>query len=170
MSLQRFRAGLLAMAAVFALGPSWPVLAQLDADEPAEASELEAGDEDESEPASEAAEARAETELAPPPGPDAPEETRRQYWRERARAARQAVAAARERVAVAEEAYQDFRQRRYPRGAAAGAIAREREDARAALEAALTYQEEGLWEDARRAGALPGWIRLDDAAASPTYE
>jgi len=95
-----------------------------------------------------------------PPSADAPEEEQRAYWQARAVAARSRVEAARERVASAETAYQDARQRK-KRGDPLAKTVSGREAAEAELEAALRYEEEDLPEEARRAGALPGWLRLD---------
>jgi hypothetical protein len=93
------------------------------------------------------------------PGPDASEEEQRAYWEARADDARARVANAQDRVAAAEESYQDLRQRKNERGDTKAKITSERDAAAAELEAALRYLEEELPEEARRAGALPGWIR-----------
>jgi len=102
----------------------------------------------------------AELASESPPSPDAPEEEQRAYWEARARAARNRVEAAREVLAAAEAAYQDARQRK-KRGDPLAQAVSGRDAAQAELEAALRYQDEELPEEARRAGALPGWLRLD---------
>jgi hypothetical protein len=94
-----------------------------------------------------------------PPGPDAPEAEREAYWRRRAQEARDRVAAARERVAESEEEYSRMRHRQRKRGEPRAEITDARTSAHAELEAALRYLEEELPEEARRAGALPGWLR-----------
>ncbi len=82
------------------------------------------------------------------------------YWRERALEARANVAEARERSTAAETAYRSMRQRRRPRGAARATIEAEYEEAR--VELAKAEQElMALDEEARRAGAPPGWLRVD---------
>ncbi|UCE85167.1 MAG: hypothetical protein JSU66_12550 [Deltaproteobacteria bacterium] len=83
------------------------------------------------------------------------------YWRERVLEVRARLTAARKRENAARTAYKNMRQRRHPRGEAAAEIeaefeaaTREREQAEAALEA--------LDEEARQAGAPPGWLRVED--------
>ncbi len=94
-----------------------------------------------------------------PPGPDESEASREAYWRTRAEEARDRVAAARERVAETNEDYARMRHRRNERGEPRAEITQERTGAHAELEAALRYLESDLPEEARRAGALPGWLR-----------
>ncbi len=97
--------------------------------------------------------------LGQPPGSGAPAEKREAYWRAKAKAARERVDLAQERVAEAEHEYQNLRQRRRARGEPRSGIAAERDAAHRALEEAIAYLEEGLPEEARQAGALPGWLR-----------
>ncbi len=98
----------------------------------------------------------AALEGAPGAVPEAEQEA---YWRARADEARQRVAMARERVAEAEESYGKMRHRNRQRGEPRAIVSDERAAAHAELEAALKYLEEELPEEARRAGALPGWLR-----------
>jgi hypothetical protein len=93
------------------------------------------------------------------PAEDASEEQKQAYWEARAKQARERVAAARERVAASEAAYQDMRQRHHEAGPAKEKLTSERDAASAELESAIRYLEEELPEEARRAGALPGWVR-----------
>jgi hypothetical protein len=81
------------------------------------------------------------------------------YWRARSDEARQRVEAARARVASAEESYGNMRHRSRKRGEPRAIVSDERTAAHSELEAALKYLEEELPEEARRAGALPGWLR-----------
>lgn len=94
-----------------------------------------------------------------PPAADAPEAEREAYWRARAQEARDRVAAARERVAASDEDYARMRHRLNERGEPRAEITNARTSAHAELEAALRYLESELPEEARRAGALPGWLR-----------
>jgi hypothetical protein len=94
-----------------------------------------------------------------PPAADAAETEREAYWRARAQEARDRVAAARERVAESDEDYARMRHRRNERGEPRAEITQDRSGAHAELEAALRYLESELPEEARRAGALPGWLR-----------
>ncbi len=82
------------------------------------------------------------------------------YWREQALEARANVADARERYSAAQTAFRSMKQRRRPRGEARVAIEVEYEEARAEL-AKAEQELESLDEQARRAGAPPGWLRVD---------
>ena len=94
---------------------------------------------------------------APTAGADDAE--REAYWRARASQARNRVAAAEQRLADAQLDYQKLRQRRTQRGEPRAAISGEREAAQMELSAALRYRDDELPDEARRAGALPGWVR-----------
>lgn len=85
-----------------------------------------------------------------------------QHWRDTIQTARQRVVEARTEVAQAEYAYQDWAQRRRPRGAKKADIVARLDAANRELseaEAALP----GVVEEARRAGLPPGELReLED--------
>lgn len=103
------------------------------------------------------------------PGPEVLPATDRygrgpEYWRKRVLEARERVAEARERFEAARQAYRDARQRNYPRGEAVEKIERELQAAREALKQARADLE-ALPEEARRAGALPGWLRVEEVPA-----
>lgn len=87
-----------------------------------------------------------------------PADAGRAWWQEHARElhASQRAAQARHEAAVA--AYERMRSRGYPAGDARAAIVAERDAAAEALRAA-ERELEALPEQARRAGAPPGWIR-----------
>ena len=97
----------------------------------------------------------ASRDAAPPAeSPDA-----EAYWRARAGEARARVTTAEERVALAEEEYGKMRHRNRKRGEPRATLGDSRTAAYAELEAALRYRDQDLPEEARRAGALPGWLR-----------
>ena len=98
-------------------------------------------------------------ELGPPPGEAAPEEQCEAYWRAKAEAARERVSLAQERVTAAEYEYNNRRQRQRRRGEYRSEVQSERDAAHRELEEARTYLEQTLPEEARQAGALPGWLR-----------
>ena len=79
-------------------------------------------------------------------------------WRTRISAAYQQVADAHQRAETARNTYQDWRQRKYPRGMRKKELVREVDDAdRAVLEAEASFA--GLLEQARRDGVPPGVLR-----------
>jgi len=80
--------------------------------------------------------------------------------------ARETLLAARSRVTKADYAYQDWRQRHWPRGAKKGEMLTEIDEAKAALADAEVLWPETL-EKARKAGAPPGLLRRYDTPASP---
>ena len=82
------------------------------------------------------------------------------YWKRRARSIEQRVAEARELYEAAHAAYLDGRQRRRARGEKKAELAAQLEAARAELEVA-ELDLAALPEEARKAGAPPGWIRLE---------
>ena len=86
-------------------------------------------------------------------------------WQQRIREATAAVEQAEARSANADDAYDEMRHRKYPRGEARAAIEAERTAARAAVVEAKKELERPLAE-ARREGVPPGWVRVaqdDDA-------
>ena len=70
------------------------------------------------------------------------------------------------RFADAEASYSQGRSRQRLRGEKRAAAVAELGDARSALDAARAAFE-ALPDEARRGGALPGWIRAADEPASP---
>ena len=84
-----------------------------------------------------------------------------EYWRGRVLDSRARLDAARKRHSAAQTAYQKMRQRRHPRGEAAAEITAEFEAAKLELEGSEAAVE-ALDEEARRAGALPGWLRVEE--------
>jgi hypothetical protein len=79
-------------------------------------------------------------------------------WQDRLERGRAELAAARERAEQARDTYQDWRQRKVPRGVRKEALVREMEAAEAAAaEAEAAFAE--LREAARRAGVPPGVLR-----------
>jgi chromosome segregation ATPase len=83
-------------------------------------------------------------------------------WRDRLAEARSELERARERRDAAETAVDRMRHSRHPRGAAREALFAERDEARAGAAEAERALEE-LFEQARRAGVPPGWLRAPDA-------
>ncbi|HZO08127.1 MAG TPA: hypothetical protein VFC77_02015 [Myxococcota bacterium] len=84
-------------------------------------------------------------------------------WQRRIREARAVVAQAQVRQTAAENAYTEMRHRKYPRGEARVAVAAERTAARD--DAARAQRDlDLLLQQARRAGAPPGWLRATEAA------
>jgi hypothetical protein len=84
----------------------------------------------------------------------------RTQWRKRAAKARAAVEKAQARVAASLSAYQNMRQRNFPRGDAAAAIEKEVVDADKALKDAESAVLR-LEEDARSASVPTTWIEPD---------
>jgi hypothetical protein len=79
-------------------------------------------------------------------------------WPARISAAYQQVADAHQRAETAHNTYQDWRQRKYPRGMRKEELVREVDDAdRAVLEAEAKFA--GVLEQARRDGVPPGVLR-----------
>ena len=79
-------------------------------------------------------------------------------WRERISVAYQQVASAHLRAETAHNTYQDWRQRKYPRGMRKKQLVREVADAdQAVLEAEASFA--GVLEQARRNGVPPGVLR-----------
>ena len=79
-------------------------------------------------------------------------------WRNRISAAYEEVADAQLRAETARNTYQDWRQRKYPRGMRKKELVREVDDAQqAVLEAEASFA--GLLEQARRDGVPPGVLR-----------
>jgi hypothetical protein len=97
--------------------------------------------------------------MGQPPGEGAPIEQREAYWRAKAKAARERADLAQQRVTAAEYEYRNRRQRQRRRGEHRAEVAAERDAAARELEEAVAYLEVGLPEEARQAGALPGWLR-----------
>lgn len=97
--------------------------------------------------------------LGQPPGEAAPMEQREAYWRAKAKAARERVELAQQRVTAADYEYNNRRQRQRRRGEYRAEVSAERDAARRELDEAVQYLEVGLPEEARQAGALPGWLR-----------
>jgi hypothetical protein len=106
-------------------------------------------------------EAPVAPELGAPPPPETPESEQEAYWRARAAQARERLAAAQARLASAEADYQNLRQRHHDAGDPRAKVTAERDAARAEVAAAQHALDVELPEDARQAGALPGWIRAD---------
>lgn len=98
-----------------------------------------------------------------------PSDADRARWQERVGAARTELERARRRSEAAEEAVQQMRHRRRPRGEAREALFAEREAARAACSDAERALDE-LLEQARRAGVPPGWLRAEDAPPADAPE
>lgn len=79
-------------------------------------------------------------------------------WEETLEGARAELVGAQARLAKAEAAYQDWRQRKYPRGARKAELLAEIEEARSGLaDAEAAYPE--VLETLRRAGAPAGLLR-----------
>lgn len=79
-------------------------------------------------------------------------------WRERISAAYQQVADAEMRAETARNTYQDWRQRKYPRGMRKEELVREVDDAdKAVREAEARFAS--VLEEARRSGVPPGVLR-----------
>jgi hypothetical protein len=90
-------------------------------------------------------------------------------WQERIREATAAVEQAEARRSAAEDAYDEMRHRKYPRGEARAAVEAERTAARAAV-AETQQQLDALLAEARSEGVPPGWVRraqAEDADAEP---
>jgi hypothetical protein len=83
-----------------------------------------------------------------------------EYWRGRVLDSRARLDAARKRHAAALTAYQNMRRHRHPRGEAATEIEAGFEAATLELEQSEAAVE-ALDEEARRAGAPPGWLRVE---------
>jgi hypothetical protein len=107
--------------------------------------------------------ARAEPP-APRPVPIEPTAADRNAWQQRVREARDAVVRADARQREAELAYDRMRHRDHPRGKGAAAVLAERIAAREDAGAAHARLDEVL-EQARRAGAPPGWLRAEASQA-----
>ena len=92
----------------------------------------------------------------------------REHWVEQIRNAQDELGTARQRYDRALEAYRRMRHRASMRGGKKAEVMQERDDAKAALDAAERGLEE-LLESARRAGVPPGWIRdaMEPEPASP---
>ncbi len=104
--------------------------------------------------------------IAPARGsePAGPEEAQRAYWQERARSLHAAVRDARSRVSAAEARYTRLRKKIRARGDKKVEAVSELEEARREL-ADAEARLEALPDEARRAGALPGWIRVEEPAS-----
>jgi hypothetical protein len=92
-----------------------------------------------------------------------------EYWRGRVLDSRARLDAARKRHGAALTAYQDMRRRRHPRGEAAAEIEAEFEAAKLELEQSEAAVE-ALDEEARRAGAPPGWLRVEAPGSEDVEE
>lgn len=93
-----------------------------------------------------------------PAAPAPASDTLTQAWRERISTAQQQVADAQLRAETARNTYQDWRQRKYPRGVRKEELVREVADAdQAVRDAEASFA--GLLEQARRAGVPPGVLR-----------
>ena len=92
----------------------------------------------------------------------------KEMWQGRFRAAREAVATQRARHREALDAYKQMRHRGRERGAEKHAILEELTASEVALEASENALDE-LFEEARRAGVPPGWMRetRGDSPAAP---
>jgi multidrug resistance efflux pump len=86
-------------------------------------------------------------------------------WQERVQEARDAVEQARARRDAAEDAYDEMRHRKYPRGDARAGVEAERSAAREALTEAQRNLDT-LLDQARRAGVPPGWVRAPEATGA----
>jgi hypothetical protein len=102
-----------------------------------------------------------------PPADEVSYEAQKEMWQARFRAAREAVATQRVRRQEALDAYAQMRHRRRERGDEKQRILEELTASEVALEASENALEE-LFEEARRAGVPPGWIRTarDDSPAA----
>jgi len=116
--------------------------------------DLDAVDADTPAPAADAARDADDAAPAPDDGDE------RAAWARRAAEARMRVEKARARVKAAEDAYQNMRQRNYPRGEAKDAIVAEVEASKKAL-AAAEARLQRLGESARDADVPPAWIEPD---------
>jgi hypothetical protein len=83
----------------------------------------------------------------------------KQVWQARFRQSRERVTAARSRHAAAVDAYKQMRHRRRDRGDEKAMILAELTASEVALMDAETSLKE-LFEEARRAGVPPGWMRM----------
>jgi hypothetical protein len=103
-----------------------------------------------------------------PPTDEVAYEAQKEMWQGRFRAAREAVATQRVRRQEALDAYTQMRHRRRARGEEKQRILEELTASEVALEASENALEE-LFEEARRAGAPPGWTRTErgDSPAAP---
>ena len=103
-----------------------------------------------------------------PPADEVSYEAQKEMWQARFRTAREAVATQRVRRQEALDAYTQMRHRRRERGDEKQRILEELTASEVALEASENALEE-LFEEARRAGVPPGWIRTarDDSPAAP---
>ena len=88
----------------------------------------------------------------------AQDEADRDYWVHRYETLVKEVEMLRTRADVLATNYRKARQRNYPRGAELYALEEERNKARAEL-AEKEQELEDFPDEARRAGALPGWFR-----------
>ena len=86
-------------------------------------------------------------------------------WQQRVQEARDAVEQARARRDAAEDAYDEMRHRKYPRGDARAAVEAERTAAGEAL-AEAQRNLDTLLDQARRAGVPPGWVRAPEPSAA----
>jgi hypothetical protein len=104
---------------------------------------------------------------ADPPADEVSYEAQKEMWQARFRAARTAVETQRVRRQEALDAYTQMRHRRRERGDEKQRILEELTASEVALEASENALEE-LFEEARRAGVPPGWIRTarDDSPAA----
>lgn len=94
-----------------------------------------------------------------------PEEQELARWREKVQEARDRVREARAELQAAEYAYQDWRQRKYPRGAERADVIGRLDAAKKELAAAEAALPEVV-EEARRAGLPPGEFRELDVDES----
>ena len=79
-------------------------------------------------------------------------------WRAKLDEGHDLLLAAHQRLEVARDTYEDWRQRKYPRGVRKERLVREVSEAEAAVgEAQVAWQD--LFEEARRAGVPPGVLR-----------
>lgn len=79
-------------------------------------------------------------------------------WRAKLDEGHDLLLAAHQRLEVARDTYEDWRQRKYPRGVRKERLVREVSEAEAAVaEARVAWQD--LFEEARRAGVPPGVLR-----------
>jgi hypothetical protein len=104
---------------------------------------------------------------SPQPSPPRAAPAEQEGWQRRVREAREVVEQAKARRTAAENAYDEMRHRKYPRGEARVAIEAERSAARDDVTLAQRNLD-ALLDEARRAGAPPGWLRATEASpASP---
>jgi hypothetical protein len=93
-----------------------------------------------------------------PVPPAAASDALMEAWRERISAAQQDVADAHQRAETARNTYQDWRQRKYPRGVRKEELVQEVADAdQAVRDSEASFA--GLLEQARRDGVSPGVLR-----------